>query len=133
MGPLEVTAGVAAVLVAVAAVLAVRAVISARRRTRRDDDERGPDDTAMRPEVLERLHQVTAQWDARSEAGRPSGDAAAGGDAPVPGREDVSWSGPSHADEGPRRRRAGPLTWVLAGLLVVAVVGAATLFWLTRA
>lgn len=125
MGPVEVTAAVAVLLAAV--ILGVAAATAARRRARREDAEQGPDDEALRPEVLDRLRRMTAEWDGRTGTGARSED------TDVTARPDVgAWTGPSHADERAPRRRSRPLTWVLTTLLVVAVAGAAVLVWSMR-
>jgi hypothetical protein len=64
MGPVEVTAGAALVLVAVVCVgVWVAAARRRRNRRRREEAERGADDAAMRAEVLRRLERAAAQWD----------------------------------------------------------------------
>ena len=63
MGPVEVTAGAALVLVAVVCVgVWVAAARRRRNRRRREEAERGADDAAVRAEVLRRLERAAAQW-----------------------------------------------------------------------
>jgi hypothetical protein len=96
MGPVEVTAGAALVLVAVVcAGVWVAAARRRRNRRRREEAERGADDAAMRAEVLRRLERAAAQWDhtadtagtvgtaVSAEAADPTDPAGSAGTAPV--------------------------------------------------
>lgn len=121
MGPLEVTAGIAAALLAV--VVGVWVAVRRRERRRRDEAERR-DDAMVRAQVLERLARVTAEWEGRADqdvtdatvmASDASGidaplsgaDGSDDGRAPVGGRP-AAVTGRGHAvDEHPRHRRPG--------------------------
>lgn len=114
MGPLEVTAGIAAVLLAV--VVGIRVAVRRRERRRRDEAERR-DDAMVRAQVLERLARVTAEWEGRTDqdvAGATVMDAnlvdpngAHEGRAPM-GGPPAAVAGLAHpVDEHPRHRRPG--------------------------
>ena len=114
MGPLEVTAGIAAVLVAV--VVGAWVAVRRRERRRRVEVERR-DDAMVRAQVLERLARVTAEWEGLRRPARDRRDVtdanvidangADEGRAPVGGRP-AAVTGPGHAvDEHPRHRRPG--------------------------
>ena len=72
MGPLEVTAGIAAVLLAV--VVGVWVAVRRRERRHRDEAERR-DDARVRAQVLERLARVTAEWDRHADQDVTDGNA----------------------------------------------------------
>lgn len=104
MGPVEVAAGVAALVVCIG--VTVWAVTARRRRARADARARGADDTALRTAAQERLERAAAQWNARAapepasepapdpSTGSPTATAAPGDDDARPER--VDWKGPRH-------------------------------------
>ena len=78
MGPVEVTAGAVFLVAVVGVGVWVAAARRRRNRRRREEAERGPDDAALRAEVVDRLERAAAQWDttAGSGAGTVDVDAA---------------------------------------------------------
>ena len=114
MGPLEVTAGIAAVLLAV--VVGVWVAVRRRERRRRVEAERR-DDAMVRAQVLERLARVTAEWDGLADQDVTDADGADANGADANGADEAvpRWAsrpaavtGLGHAvDEHPRHRRPG--------------------------
>ncbi len=111
MGPLEVTAGIAAVLIAVVGIW----VAAVRRRDRRHRDElERRDDALVRAQVLERLARATAQWDGHADEAVTDLDVTDEDRSQVGGRsgagavDPAASTGPAQAsDEHPRHRRPG--------------------------
>lgn len=152
MGPWEVTGDVAVILVAVvvgavvagAVVLGAVALARGWRRRRLDAAEHMPDEALLREQALEHLRQVQAQWEGRAGSGAadPTGPIAPEPPAPTERAADPSpprppatpdpWAGPSHVGDPPRRGRAGAVARAVVAVIVLGVLVAAALFWLTR-
>ena len=136
MGLLQGDGRVAALIGAVVlcvVLLGILLVVRARRR-RVGGEEQVGDDEAMRPEVLQNLHRLEAQWDEhahpspepaverRSARRDPAAEArhAAGPAEPVSGKQ---------PHRGGTDRRRPVLRGLLVVLVLVAALGAAGMVW----
>jgi hypothetical protein len=126
MGPLEVVAGIAVVVVLCLAVgFAGARMLTKARERRLDEAERGPDDEVWRAEAAERLRHVAAEWEGRADAPDAAPTAVNRRSSPV-------WEGPAHGDARPARRASTLLTGILSVALVLVVLGAAAAVWVLR-